>query len=121
MKDDDISNRYSLRVFHPDGHWKTGISHNQLKSGCNLVAYDRFEVHGGNPLCEVVFWNRIYKMQNGRQPVIPQRIEKWVAGEYQVVKFNPWFFKITNFILTKLPKSIRRYRRNWNYVRFFGM
>ena len=47
--------------------------------------------------------------------------EKWEAGQFTVVKFNPYFFKITNWVLRYLPKSVRQYRKNWNHVRFFGM
>ena len=111
-----MNNKYTLKVFHPEGHFGT---YSHLTSGYG-TGYDIFEANG-NPLAEVVYWNRIYKMQNGRKPVMPERIEKWECGKGTEVKFNPLFFKITNFILTILPKSIRRYRRNWNYVRFFGM
>jgi len=117
-----MNNKYSLKVFHPEGHYRNtrGFSRRLTSDYDTDTGYDSFEAKL-NPLCEVVYWNRIYKMHNGRKPVIPQRIEKWECGQYTVVKFNPWFFKITNFVLTILPKSIRRYRRNWNYVRFFGM
>lgn len=116
-----MRDRYLLKVFHPDGHYRTSRTYNHLTSGYDTdTGYDTFEAYG-NPLAEVVYWNRIYKMQNGRKPVMPERIEKWVCGQYTEVKFNPLFFKITNFVLTILPKSIRRYRRNWNYVRLFGM
>ena len=118
---ENMKNKYTLKVFHPDGHYRTTRSYNHLTSGYDTdTGYDKFEAEL-NPLCEVVHWNRIYKMQNGRKPVMPERIEKWECGQYTVVKFYPWFFKITNFVLTILPKPIRRYRHGWNYVRIFGM
>lgn len=114
---------YTLRVFHPDGHYKNRRNYNHLQSDYDGdTCYDHFEVKNNrNPIKEIIYWNRIYKMQNGRLPVMPQRIEKWECGECTVIPFNPLVFKITNWILTKLPKSIRIYRRNWNYVKFFGM
>lgn len=122
MKNNDAQS-YGLRVYHPDGYYRTSRQYNHLTSGYAPnpdTGYDYFEAHG-NPLAEVVYWNRIYRMQNGRKPVMPERIEKWECGQCVEVKFNPLFFEVTNFILTILPKSIRRYRRNWNYVRVFGM
>lgn len=112
-----------LRIFHPDGHYKTARHYNHLQSDYDVnTNYDHFVVNDDcNSIKEIVYWNRIYKMQNGKPPVIPQRIEKWDCGTCTVIPFNPLIFKITNFILTKLPKYIRLYRRNWNYVRFFGM
>ena len=115
---------YSLRVFHPDGHYDNArYDSNHLKSNYSEpTRYDFFDVQSdSNPITEVVYWNRIYRMQNGRMPVVPQRIEKWECGKCTVVKFNPAFFKATNLVLEHLPKSIRRYRKNWNYVRLFGM
>ena len=116
-----MNNKYSLRVFHSDGYYDNTSRHHHLQSDYDEpTRYDFFE-SSGNPLKEVVYWNRIYRMQNGRDPVLPQRIEKWQYGQFTVVKFNPYFFKITNWILKRLPTKIRRYRRNWRYVRFFGM
>jgi hypothetical protein len=117
-----MNTRYTLRVFHADGHYYQDRNCNHLRSdyvGKN-ARYDTFDSER-NPITEIVYWNRIYKMQNGRDPVMPQRIEMWKAGTFTVVDFNPWFFKATNFILKCLPKSIRRYRKNFKYVRFFGM
>jgi len=118
-----MKNRYTIKVFHIDGHYRTGRTYHHLTSGYDEdTGYDSFEVSGDHHLlAEVVYWNRIYKMQNGRKPVMPQRIEKWECGRCTVIKFNPLFFKITNFILNILPKRVRRYRRDWNYVRVFGM
>ena len=116
-----MNNKYTLKVFHPEGHYHTNRGHSHLISGYDIdTGYDSFEAEC-SPIAEVVYWNRIYKMQNGRDPVMPQRIEKWEAGQFTVVKFNPYFFKITNWVLRHLPKSVRRYRKNWNHVRFFGM
>jgi hypothetical protein len=116
-----MKNKYTLKVFHPEGHYRTTRGYSHLTSDYDIdTGYDSFEAEC-SPIAEVVYWNRIYKMQNGQDPVMPQRIEKWESGQFTVVKFNPYFFKVANWILKLLPTSIRRYRRNWNYVRFFGM
>lgn len=116
-----MNNKYTLRVFHPEGHYRTTKCYSHLPSDYAIdTGYDIFEAKG-DPIEEVVYWNRIYKMQNGRDPVMPQRIEKWEYGQFNVIKFNPYFFKITNWVLRHLPKFVRRYRKNWKYVRFFGM
>ena len=118
-----MNNRYTLRVFHKDGHYNLDREYNHLRSDYNQsTRYDDFEVISNHhPIAEVIYYNRIYKMQNDRKPVVPLRIEKWKYGQYTIIKFNPWIFRIANWILTHLPKSIRQYRKNWNYVRFFGM
>lgn len=121
-KKSNMNNRYTLRVFHKDGYYNNDREYRHLCSDYNKSThYDDFEVIGNyHPIAEVIYWNRIYKMQNSAKPIIPLRIEKWEFGEWSEIKFNPWVFKIVNLILICLPKSIRQYRRNWKYVRLFG-
>lgn len=124
-----MKDHYLLRVFHENGHWGNSqrqCGHLQSNKTQYLDRYDDFEVQfeagkSPSPIKEVIFWNRIYKMQNGRKPVMPLRIEKWVAGEYEVINFSPAFFKIVNWVLCRLPKKLIRYRYRWQYNRFFGM
>lgn len=110
----------TIYFYHREGYYrdvdynfsdKFSILHNSKQKPSYIS--DRFSVFK-----EIVHWLRIYRMQNGREAIIPDKIVVWEAGKSTELTFNPLLFKGLVCILNKLPNKYLKYN---GFKRVYGM
>lgn len=106
----------TLWVFHANGHYD-----NSRRCGNQWIEvdvegeqrFDMFQMNHTSIHKEIIHWNRVYVMQNGRQPIVPERILHWDCGVCKEIKFNKTVIKLVNVLLRVLPKKYRRRNKRW--------
>lgn len=94
----------------PDRFDKISILHNSKEK--EDYRLDRFSVFR-----EVIHWLRIYRMQNDRKAIIPNKIVVYECGKPMELQFNRKTFRVIVWILNKLPKKLLKYEQ---FKRFYG-